>query len=165
MPDWYFLIECSAFPQNPDKRNPETRNPDTRNPNTRNPDTQNPNTPTFNQTGSITHSILYLCGTGSIAPCLVDARTNNHSEGIKTLSTLLLNVTVLRSIGVAILCWFNAEAELKVMQTSTGLEVTKKTMNKTVKQKEGIKRTVMGYHQSDTITIKLIYTLSMTSLI
>ena len=52
------------------------------------------------------------------------------------------NPTIYRLLDI--LRRFNAEAELKIMQTSTGLELTRKPRNKAVKQNEMIKKNCAG---------------------
>ena len=51
-----------------------------------------------------------------------------------------------------ILCRFNAEAELKILQTSIGLQATRKPRNKVIKQNERIRRTVEGYTSANIVT-------------
>ena len=75
-----------------------------------------------------------------------DPRTNNFSEGSNNaLNTAAgcSSPTIPRLMDI--LCRFNAEAELKIIQTSTGLQATRKPRSKTVKRSERIKRTVESY--------------------
>ena len=48
-----------------------------------------------------------------------------------------------------ILCKFNAEAELKILQTSTGMQATRKPRNKVAKRNERVKKTVEEYSLSN----------------
>jgi hypothetical protein len=52
---------------------------------------------------------------------------------------------------IDILQGFNSEAELKIMQTATGLEATRKPRNKTVRTKERVKKTVEGYRSASIV--------------
>ena len=74
-----------------------------------------------------------------------DPRTNNFSEG----SNYALNAapgcsspTIPRLMNI--LCRFNAKAELKILQTSTGLQATRNHGTSSYKAHERIRRTVEG---------------------
>ena len=82
-----------------------------------------------------------------------DPRTKNFSEG----SNNALNTAVGCSIPTIprlmdILCRFNAEAELHILQTSTGLQATRKPRNKVINHNERIRRTVEGYSSANIVT-------------
>ena len=82
-----------------------------------------------------------------------DPRTNNFSEGSNNaLNTAAGCSSPSISRLMDILRRFNAEAELKILQTSTGLEATRKPRNKVTKQLERVKRTVMNYDAANIAT-------------
>jgi hypothetical protein len=82
-----------------------------------------------------------------------DPRTNNYSEGSNNaLNTAAGCSSPTISRLMDILCRFNAEAELKILQTSTGLQATRKPRSKITKQKERIRRTVEGYSSANILT-------------
>ena len=81
-----------------------------------------------------------------------DARTNNYSEGSNNaLNTAAgcASPTIYRLIDI--LQGFNSGAELKILQTATGLEATRKPRNKTIKMQERVKRTVEGYSSASIV--------------
>ena len=82
-----------------------------------------------------------------------DPRTNNFSEGSNNaLNTAAgcSSPTILRLMDI--LRRFNAEAELKILQTSTGVQATRKQRNKVLKHNERVKRTVEGYNLANIAT-------------
>ena len=81
-----------------------------------------------------------------------DPRTNNYSEGSNNaLNTAAgcSSPTIYRLMDI--LKGFNAEAELKILQTATGQEATRKPRNKVLKMKERVKKTVQGYRSANII--------------
>ena len=82
-----------------------------------------------------------------------DPRTNNFSAGSNNaLNTAAgCSSTTLPRL-MYILCRFNAEAELTILQTSTGLQTTRKPRNKVIKHNERIRRTVEGYNSANIVT-------------
>ena len=82
-----------------------------------------------------------------------DPRTNNLSEG----SNNALNVSAGCSSPtickfVDILRRFNSEAELKILQSSTGMNANRKKRNKFVIRDERIKRTVLAYNPANKLS-------------
>ena len=51
-----------------------------------------------------------------------------------------------------ILLRFNSEAELKILQTATGVQATRKRRNKFILRDERIKRTVLAYDPTNILT-------------
>ena len=81
-----------------------------------------------------------------------DARTNNFAEGSNNaLNTAAgcSSPTIYRLVDI--LKGFNAQAELKILQTATGMEATRKPRNKTLKTKERVKKTVQGYRSANIV--------------
>lgn len=82
-----------------------------------------------------------------------DPRTNNTSEGSNNaLNTAAgcSSPTIPRLMDI--LCRFNAEAELKILQSSTGLQSTRKARKRVLKNKERVRRTVEGYNRNNLTT-------------
>ena len=79
-----------------------------------------------------------------------DTRTNNYAESSNNaLNTAAgcASPTIHRLVDI--LKGFNAETELKILQTATGMDATRKPRNKTLKMKERVKNTVQGYNSSN----------------
>ena len=78
-----------------------------------------------------------------------DPRTNNFSEGSNNaLNTAAGCSSPTMSRLMDILTKFTAEAELKILQSSTGMQATRKPRNKFVKRNERIEKTVQEYSLS-----------------
>ena len=77
--------------------------------------------------------------------------TNNFSEGSNNAPNTVAGCPTIPRL-MDILCRFNAEKELKILQTSTGLQATRKPRNKVIKHNERIRRTVDGYNSASNVT-------------
>ena len=100
-----------------------------------------------------------------------DPRTNNQAEGNNNaLNTAAgcSSPTIYRLMDI--LKGFNAESELKILQTTTGLQATRKPRNNTIKMKERVKKTVQNYRREnivlqcrflDTSTFELHFTVTL----
>ena len=81
-----------------------------------------------------------------------DPRTNNQAEGNNNaLNTAAgcSSPTIYRLMDI--LKGFNAESELKILQTTTGLQATRKPRNNTIKMKERVKKTVQNYWRENIV--------------
>jgi hypothetical protein len=81
-----------------------------------------------------------------------DPKTNNVSEGSNNAINTAAGCsspTIYRFIDI--IQGFNSEAELKILQTATGQEASRKPRNKTIKMKERVRRTVEGYRSENIV--------------